>query len=95
MASAIQFTVSRCDQSTATCDSEFDGIFSGIARPRKSRTCESAMIAAMPLVKPMTMATGTKRTSVPIRSAPMAKSNAPAIIVAMSRSGTPYLSAMA
>ena len=53
------------------------------------------MITAMPVVKPITIDTGTKRTSVPMRSAPIAKSSTPAIIVAISRLATPYFSAMA
>ena len=58
-------------------------------RPRRSRTCESAMIAAMPVVNPITIETGMNRISVPSRSAPIAKSSTPAIMVAMSRLATP------
>lgn len=44
-----------------------------------SGTCESAISTAMPLVKPMTMLTGTKRTRLPRRKAPIATSRTPAI----------------
>jgi SulP family sulfate permease len=52
-------------------------------------------IAAMPVVKPVTTAIGMKRISVPMRQAPITKSSTPAIIVAISRLGTPYFSAIA
>ncbi len=93
IASVTEFRLGRLLASTAICEKKFDGI-RPVSRPRKSRTCDSAMMIAMPVVKPTTMETGTNRTRVPIRIAPKAKSSAPAIIVAMSRFAIPYLSAM-
>ena len=78
---------------TAICEKKFDGGL-GISRPSKSLTCEIAMITAMPAVKPITMETGIKRTRFPMRNAPIANSNTPAIMVAISRFATPYFSAM-
>jgi hypothetical protein len=91
MATATKLVVWMEPAIAPSCEKKFDGILS-TAMPRKSRTCDNAMITAMPEVKPMTMETGTKRTSVPRRSAPMAKSSTPAIMVAMSRLATPYFS---
>ncbi len=93
MASAIQFVLGRLCHSTAACEKKLAGI-RGTARPRKSRTCENAMMMAMPVVNPVTIATGMKRTSVPMRKAPMVKRSSPAIMVAMSRFAMPYFSAM-
>ena len=55
--SAAQLTVCRCDHSVPSCEKKFDGIF-GIDSPRKSFSCCSPMITAMPLVKPVTIDTG-------------------------------------
>ncbi len=64
------------------------GIFS-MSSPSRSRTCESAMSTAMPLVKPMTTVTGTYRTSVPSRNRPSRNSSTPALAVEISRLATP------
>ena len=64
------------------------GIFS-MLRPRKSRSCDRMISAAMPLVKPITTATGMKRISVPSRNSPIRNSMMPDIMVAISRLGMP------
>ena len=87
-ARAIQLTDGSARLSAASWAKNSAGIFA-MRSPSRSRTCESAMMTAMPAVNPVTIATGMKRTSVPRRSAPMAKSSTPAIIVAMRRLATP------
>ena len=64
------------------------GIF-GMLRPRKSLSWDRPISTAMPLVKPITTATGMKRTSVPMRNRPMRNSRMPDMAVAMIRLGTP------
>ena len=51
-------------------------------RPKKSFTCDTMISTAMPLVKPITTATGIKRIKVPKRSRPMASSMRPDMAVA-------------
>ncbi len=53
------------------------------------------MTTAMPLVKPMTTDSGMKRIMLPRRSAPIANSRMPDIIVAISRFCTPWSTTMA
>jgi hypothetical protein len=57
IAIAVPFAVCRLSRSAAIWEKKLDGILS-IVRPRRSRTWESAMIAAIPVVKPITIATG-------------------------------------
>jgi hypothetical protein len=64
------------------------GILS-IARPSASLTCDSMISTAMPLVKPITIDTGTKRTNCPRRNKPIANSSTPASMVAISRLASP------
>ncbi|GAB1459214.1 hypothetical protein MASR2M50_09880 [Thauera sp.] len=68
---------------------------SAICRPRKSLICEMKITTAMPLVKPITTDSGMKRIMLPRRSAPMANSSTPDIIVAMSRFCTPWSTTIA
>ena len=63
-----------------SCEKKLAGICS-ISRPRKSFNCDIAITMAMPLVKPITIATGTKRTIWPSLKIPIAASRMPAIIV--------------
>ena len=91
---ATQLVVWMFSPSAAICEKEFDGIFA-IERPRRSRTWESAMMIAMPVVNPITIEIGMNRIRVPSRNAPIAKRSTPAIIVAMRRLAMPYFSAIA
>ena len=61
----------------------------GMARPRKSFTCDSPISTAMPFVKPMITATGMKRTSVPSLNSPIRNSSTPDSAVARIRLATP------
>src|SRR3990167_8494319 len=53
-----------CSVRVWICEKKLPGIFS-MDRPSQSFTCDRAISTAMPLVKPMTMLTGTKRTRLP------------------------------
>src|SRR6218665_3821985 len=55
--------------SVRSCEKKLPGMWV-MDRPSQSLTCDNAISTAMPLVKPMTMLTGTKRTSVPSRKNP-------------------------
>ena len=72
----------------ASWEKKLAGICS-ISRPRKSFSCDSAITIAMPLVKPITIGTGTKRTIWPSLKTPIPMSRMPAIIVEMSRLAMP------
>ena len=66
----------------------------GTFSPKKSLICDSATNTAMPLVKPITTATGMKRIRVPSLSRPMANNNTPDMAVAKIRLATPWRSTM-
>ena len=70
------------------CAKKSAGTFS-MRRPSRSLICETAISTAMPLVKPMTIETGIRRTSAPSLSQPRASSSTPASTVAISRLATP------
>jgi len=57
--------------------------------PKKSLICDSPISTAMPLVKPITTATGMNRTSTPRRNIPSKNNITPDIAVAMIRLATP------
>ncbi len=57
IATACQFTLPRCSHSAPICEKKSAGILS-IFRPSRSFNCDSAISTAMPLVKPMMIATG-------------------------------------
>jgi len=82
-----------CCATVPTCEKKSPGM-RAMDRPSQSLTCDSAISTAMPLVKPMTMLTGTKRTSVPSRNRPSSTSSTPAQAVEMSRLATPWRSTM-
>ena len=58
-------------------------------RPRKSLICDSMISTAMPLVKPITTATGMNRISVPRRNKPIKNSSTPDMAVAKIRLARP------
>ena len=60
-----------------------------IRKPKKSLICETMIKTAMPLVKPITTATGMKRMSEPKRSKPMISNMTPDIAVAMIKFARP------
>ena len=60
-----------------------------IRRPKKSLICETMIKTAMPLVKPITTATGINRMSEPKRSKPMISNMTPDIAVAMIKFAKP------
>src|SRR6218665_3718126 len=62
--------------SVRSCEKKLPGMWV-MDRPSQSLTCDNAISTAMPLVKPMTMLTGTKRTSVPSRKNPETKQHPP------------------
>src|SRR6218665_2585820 len=63
--------------SVRSCEKKLPGMWV-MDRPSQSLTCDNAISTAMPLVKPMTMLTGTKRTSVPSRKNPSSSTRPPA-----------------
>ena len=77
-----------CCASVLTCEKKLPGMRS-IDKPSQSFTCDSAISTAMPLVKPITMLTGTNRTSVPRRNNPSSTRITPAQAVEISRLATP------
>ena len=88
MATACNCAVCRFSPSARIRPKKSAGIFS-MRRPRKSLICDSAISTAMPLVKPMMMATGMKRISEPTRVRPMMNSSTPAMMVESSRLARP------
>ena len=78
----------RCWFSVAIWEKKLAGI-SAMSRPSRSFTWDIAITIAMPLVNPMTIGTGTNRTSWPRRNAPIAIRITPASIVAISRFAMP------
>ena len=59
-------------------------------RPRKSFTCVSMIVIAMPQVKPVVTGCGMNLISVPSRAAPKANKNTPDMAVQIRRLGSPY-----
>ena len=86
--SAYGLTLPMCSASVCTCEKKLPGIFS-TASPSQSFSCDSAISTAMPLVKPITMLTGTKRTKLPSLNSPSANNNTPAQAVEISKLATP------
>ena len=84
----VQLRVSRFRLMIMTCEMKSAGILS-MDRPRKSLTCDMAMVMAMPLVNPITMAIGMKRMNEPMPVNPMTNSSTPAIMVEMYRLARP------
>src|SRR6218665_531058 len=74
--------------SVRSCEKKLPGMWV-MDRPSQSLTCDNAISTAMPLVKPMTMLTGTKRTSVPSRKNPSSSSSTPAQAVAINNFARP------
>ena len=60
-----------------------------IRRPKKSLICETMIKTAMPLVKPITTATGINRMSEPNRSKPINSNMTPDMAVAMIKFANP------
>ena len=85
---ATPFTVPIAPASTAVMPKKLAGMV-GVTSPRKSRTCESAINTAMPLVNPVTTATGTKRIKVPSLNMPIRNNSTPDMAVAKIRLATP------
>ena len=88
IATAVQFTVPTAANSTTVIPKKLAGM-AGVTSPRKSRTCDSAINTAMPLVKPITTATGTNRIKVPSLNSPIRNSSTPDMAVAMTRLARP------
>ena len=88
IATAVGLIVCRWRASTPICVKKSAGS-EAMRRPSRSFTCDSAISTAMPLVKPMTIGTGTKRTIWPSRKKPIAISSTPAIMVEISRLAMP------
>src|SRR6218665_3235691 len=74
--------------SVRSCEKKLPGMWV-MDRPSQSLTCDNAISTAMPLVKPMTMLTGTKRTSVPSRKNPGSKRQPPRAAVGNNKIGQP------
>src|SRR6218665_3492 len=53
-----------CCVSVRSCEKKLPGMWV-MDRPSQSLTCDNAISTAMPLVKPMTMLTGTNPTTLP------------------------------
>ena len=66
----------------------------GYVRPSRSLSWPITMVTAMPAVNPVVMVWGTKRMSVPRRSAPMMMSSAPAMTVAAMSPSMPSVATM-
>ena len=66
----------------------------GTFSPKKSLICDKATNTAMPLVKPITTATGMNRIRLPSLSRPMANNSTPDMAVAKIRLATPWRSTM-
>ena len=88
MANAYGLKVSRCCHSDCSCAKKSPGSLS-MRSPSRSRSCEKAISTAMPLVKPMMIDTGTKRTSAPSLNSPSRNSTTPARAVEISRLVSP------
>ena len=86
--SACGFQVPQCADRVCTMPKKSAGMLA-TRRPRKSLICDTMISTAMPLVKPMTTATGMKRISVPSRISPMTNSITPDKAVAMMRLASP------
>ena len=72
---------SRWDKTTPNKDMTSAGIWA-MGRPKKSFNCSMAIKTAMPLVKPITTATGMKRISTPMCNTPISSNQKPDIKVA-------------
>ena len=87
-ARAWTLRVSMAPASTPSMPKKWAGT-GPVTSPSKSRICETAISTAMPLVNPITTATGTKRISVPSLSHPIRNSSTPDIAVASTRLARP------
>ena len=90
---AVPLKLGRAACSVASMPKKSAGILL-VRRPKKSLICDNAISTAMPLVKPITTATGMKRTRVPSLNRPIANSITPDMAVAMIRLARPYRSTM-
>jgi hypothetical protein len=77
-----------CSAIACSCENASAGIFA-TESPSRSFSCDSRISTAMPLVKPTTIDSGTKRTSRPSPKSPAANSSTPAQAVEISRFATP------
>ncbi|MNK63371.1 hypothetical protein D3C87_825860 [compost metagenome] len=87
-AKACGLKVSSRSAIACSCENTSAGMRSTV-RPSRSFSCDSRISTAMPLVKPTTIDSGTKRTSRPSPNSPAMNSSTPAQAVAISRLATP------
>ena len=80
--------MSRCEASVRKMPKKSAGMAATLS-PKKSFTCDTMISTAMPLVNPITTATGMKRIKVPKRSKPMASSMTPDMAVAIIKLAKP------
>ena len=91
---AAKLAVSAYLTNALICEKKSDGSLS-ICKPKASLICDKPINTAMPLVKPMMIATGIKRIKLPTLNSPMVTNNMPAKNVESIKLATPYRSTMA
>jgi len=93
-ASAAKLVVPMC--SAIACMRVKNSLgFSGIFSPKKSLICVEAISSAMPLVNPITMGRGMKRTAAPSPVNPRNNRITPAIMVTMNSPERPCFARIA